>query len=72
MQVLFDYLLLRMVYVGAVAVGLIILGFVAMVILKKLELWDRVRAFLEPILRQKLKERGGIASVIEQRIGEKK
>lgn len=72
MEVLFNFLLLRMVYVGAIAVGLIILAFVAMVILKKFDLWDRVRGFLEPIVRQKLKERGGVASIIEQQIGGKK
>jgi hypothetical protein len=68
METLLNFMLFRMIYLGAIAVGVIILAFIAMVILKKLDLWDRVRDLLGPIVRQQLKNRGGVAAIVEKRL----
>ncbi|GAA1679486.1 hypothetical protein [Fodinicola feengrottensis] len=68
MAALLDFMLYRMIYLGAIAVGLIILVFVAMVILKKLGLWHRTRELAEPFVRQQLKNRGGVSALIEKQL----
>jgi hypothetical protein len=71
-ETLMNFMLYRMIYLGAIAVGIIILAFVAIVILKKLSLWDRVRDVAGPIARQQLKNRGGVAAIIEKQIPTKR
>jgi hypothetical protein len=68
MATLLDFMLYRMIYLGAIAVGVIIIAFVAMVVLKKLNLWHRVRDVAGPIVRQQMKNRGGVAAIIEKQL----
>ncbi len=68
METLLNFLLFRMICLGAIAVGIVILAFVLMMILKKLNLWDRARDAAEPFVRQQLKNRGGVSAVIEKQL----
>lgn len=74
MHEVMEFMLLRLLYIGVIAVGLVLLGLLVVVVLKKVGLFERTRDVVGPVVRERVRrqaDKGTVSGLVLRSVAER-